>query len=67
MTRALKSRSAIEVSLDDGTATLRGEVDSAAAKDQAGLVAQFEPGVESVQNLLTVRGRSEPPFPAKSP
>ncbi len=60
----LTSSAAINVSLSDGVATLRGEVGSAKAKELAALVAQFEPGVESVRNELTVR---ENPSPRDSP
>ncbi len=60
----LVSPATINVSLSDGVATLRGEVGSAKAKELAALVAQFEPGVESVRNELVVR-RS--PSPTESP
>lgn len=57
----------IEVTLHDGVATLRGEVDSAAARDRAALVVQFEPGVVSVRNELIVRAPPEPRPTAPAP
>ncbi len=60
---SLISPATINVSLTDGVATLRGEVGSAKAKELATLVAQLEPGVESVQNELTVRDSPLPTDP----
>jgi len=54
----------IEVSLEDGKATLQGEVSSERERTLAGLLALFEPGISEVQNRLVVRPRSAPPRPS---
>jgi hypothetical protein len=65
--KAIQRLGPIEVSVEAGKATLRGEV--AAERDRA-LAAQlllFEPGIDSVQNLLTVKAPSSSPSNAPSP
>jgi hypothetical protein len=51
----------VTVVVDGHTVTLRGEVDSAAAKRMASMLVKLEPGVRTVQNEITVR---EAPVPA---
>lgn len=63
---ALRFHSQIEVTLSAGTATLRGEVESEAAKKLASLLVQFEPGVESVRNELRVPGPPALPPPPQA-
>lgn len=61
----------VEVLMEGGTAILRGEAASARAADVAALVVAMEPGVERVQNELTVRSVAAPapevqrPLPAR--
>jgi hypothetical protein len=52
--------SRIEVSVEERTAILRGEVDSADASRLAELMAGFEPGVSSVRNELRVNSAANP-------
>ncbi len=47
----------IQVSVANRTATLRGSVASADDRSLAELVASFEPGIDQVQNELTVQSR----------
>ncbi|MCA9023775.1 MAG: BON domain-containing protein [Planctomycetaceae bacterium] len=48
------SRAPIEVTVVNRTATLRGFVASASDRNRAELVASFEPGIDHVENQLTV-------------
>jgi len=60
---SLESRfraSRIEVSVEDRTATLRGEVASTRDRTLARLLALFEPGIDVVQNELTVKPMNQP-------
>lgn len=50
----------IEVSLEDGKATLRGTVPSERERTLAALLALFEPGISEVQNQLVVKSRADP-------
>ncbi len=52
--------SAIEVSLEERTATLRGEVVSASERDLAERLVRFEPGISRVQNELVIQGAGSP-------
>jgi hypothetical protein len=52
--------SRIEVLVEERTAILRGEVDSADASRLAELMAGFEPGVSSVRNELRVNSAANP-------
>ncbi|MFN6207475.1 MAG: BON domain-containing protein [Planctomycetota bacterium] len=52
--------SRIEVSVEERTAILRGEVDSADASRLAALMAGFEPGISTVRNELRVNPGSAP-------
>jgi len=55
---------AIEVSVSGPTATLRGEVVSESDRQLAALLATFEPGIDRVQNDLTVNTALKvPPLP----
>ncbi len=45
----------ITVDVIDGVVTLRGNVDTVAAKDEAGRIAKETDGVKRVRNLLTVK------------
>ncbi len=56
--------SPIAVSVADGVATLRGTVASARERKLAELLVQFEPGIVSVQNQLTLPSAPTPPPPA---
>ena len=56
-----QATSRIEVSVEDGTATLRGEVASARDRTLAEQLALFEPGIDSVRNELKVK--TLPPSP----
>ena len=65
----------IEVSLEDGTATLRGEVASERERNLARLLILFEPGISDVRNELTVtapqtvpsnQSQPNPPQPSSS-
>lgn len=63
--------SEVEVWVAGQTATLRGTVPSAAARDRAAILTSFEPGIWDVQNELQVAGDTAvsplpppPPVPA---
>jgi hyperosmotically inducible protein len=45
----------IDVDVENGTVTLRGNVETAAAKDEAGRIATGTDGVKAVRNMLKVR------------
>ncbi len=53
---ALGLSTPLEVLLQDGTATLRGEVASQRERTLVELLVSFEPGISNVRNELTVRG-----------
>lgn len=53
----------IEVSVEDRTAILRGEVASEEQQELAKLLAGFEPGISSVRSELTVGPSQEEPLP----
>lgn len=59
-TETLRPLGPIEVSVKDGTATLRGVVASARDREIAALLARFEPGISSVKNELRVRPTPRP-------
>lgn len=65
-TETLNLRSPIAVSVEDGTATLRGTVASAHDREMAELMMRFEPGISSVKNELEVQSPSPqtPPEPS---
>lgn len=54
-TLSLDESSSVEVSVEGATATLRGEVASERHRRLAGLLVLFEPGIDRVQNELTVK------------
>ena len=58
-----QATSRIEVSVEDGIATLRGEVASARDRTLAEQFALFEPGIDSVRNELKLK----PPPPSPQP
>jgi hypothetical protein len=55
------STSRIEVSVEDATATLRGEVASERDRTLAERLILFEPGIDSVRNELKVTSRPQAP------
>ena len=59
-TETLRPLSPIEVSVQDGKATLRGVVASARDREIAAILARFEPGISSVKNELQVRPTPRP-------
>lgn len=64
-TPVLRTTSPIAVSVEGRTATLRGEVASERDRELAQQLALFEPGIDGVRNLLTVKSpRPAPPGPA---
>jgi hypothetical protein len=63
--KAIQRLSPIEVSVEAGKATLRGEVAAERDRALAGQLLLFEPGIDSVQNLLTVKNPS--PSPSNEP
>jgi hypothetical protein len=62
-TETLTLPPSIEVSVQGGTAILRGSVASQRDRTMAALLARFEPGISNVRNELEVR-ESIPPPPA---
>jgi len=56
----------VEVSVEGGTATLRGEVASERDRKLARLMLLFEPGISSVENELIVARRPATPSPSDS-
>jgi osmotically-inducible protein OsmY len=72
-TETLQLRSPIEVSVADGTATLRGTVAAARDREMVALLVQFEPGISAVRNELVVQSPvpappvAIPPEPAETP
>lgn len=62
-----QATSRIEVSVEDGRATLRGEVASARDRTLAEQLALFEPGIDSVRNELKVKPRPPSPQPYLPP
>ena len=65
-TETLTWTSPIEVSVADGTATLRGMVASARDREMAEQLVRFEPGISAVKNDLVVGSPSLPPPPSPS-
>ena len=54
----MKTMTNIDVDSNNGVVTLKGKVDSAAAKKKAGEIAKKVDGVKSVKNQLTVEKKS---------
>lgn len=62
-TPGLQLTSPIEVSVEDRTATIRGEVASERDRSLVEQIALFEPGISSVRNLLTLKAPATQPQP----
>ncbi len=65
VTHALQSASRFEVSVEGRTATLRGEVASERDRALAQQILLFEPGIDEVRNLLTLK--APPAVPSARP
>lgn len=61
MLDGLRRLGSISVSVEDQTATMRGEVVSERARSLAELVVLFEPGISNVNNELVVKPVAPPP------